>query len=175
MPRTFFISDTHFSHENMLRFTRNNGERLRNFSSIEEMNETIVENWNLIVSTKDLVYHLGDVAMKFSNVSIVEQLKGRKILIQGNHDRSSVRDYIRYFQDVSGSIKYKEFVLSHYPIHFACLPHWCVANIHGHIHNEKMLLQDGSVDKRYFNVSVESINYTPIEIDQIREQLKGSD
>ena len=39
----FFTSDTHFWHENIIKFCN------RPFSSIEEMNDTIIENWNKVV------------------------------------------------------------------------------------------------------------------------------
>lgn len=171
MSKTFFISDTHFSHENMLRFTTSTGEKLRSFSNIEEMNETIISRWNAIVSCRDTVYHLGDVAMKFQFVNLVKRLKGRKILLPGNHDHASAKDYLNYFEDIIGVIKHKEFLLSHYPVHQDSIPTWCNANVHGHTHSEVVRFNN-EIDYRYFNVCVEKINYAPIEIDEIRVLIK---
>lgn len=50
----FFTSDTHFWHENIIKFCN------RPFSSVEEMNDTIIENWNKVVGENDIVFHLGD-------------------------------------------------------------------------------------------------------------------
>jgi calcineurin-like phosphoesterase family protein len=173
MPKTFFISDTHFSHTNMLKFIKPNsgGEKLRVFNSIEEMNEAIIDNWNKVVSCRDTVYHLGDIAMKFQYVDLVKRLKGRKILLPGNHDRSAAKEYLNYFEDIIGVVKHKEFLLSHYPIHQDSIPTWCDANIHGHTHLE-LVRFNNEIDHRYFNVCVERINYTPIEIDEIRARIK---
>ena len=58
-------SDTHFDHNNtIVLFKRHNGTPLRGFSSLQEMNETMVERHNSLVKPQDHVYHLGDVAMK---------------------------------------------------------------------------------------------------------------
>jgi len=84
---TFIISDTHFSHENILTFNREDGQKVRpGFSSFEEMDEYIVNKWNSVVKPQDKVYHLGDVVMKKRYIDVVKRLNGRKRLIMGNHD-----------------------------------------------------------------------------------------
>lgn len=54
MSKTYYISDLHLGHENVIRFDN------RPFDSVEEMNETLVNNWNSVVTNADHVYHLGD-------------------------------------------------------------------------------------------------------------------
>ena len=80
--KTFFISDTHFCHTNILKYDN------RPFSSIEEHDENLIENWNSRVTNKDIVYHLGDFGFgqKDKLQDIFNRLKGRKRLIRGNHD-----------------------------------------------------------------------------------------
>lgn len=80
---TYFTSDTHFSHGNILRYSK------RPFVTIQEMGETLIQRWNSVVHANDTVYHIGDFV--FGNYkqweSILKRLKGNIILIQGNHDR----------------------------------------------------------------------------------------
>lgn len=83
----YFTGDSHFGHKLMLSPTI---ARPRPFASTGEMDEVLVANWNAVVRTHDLVYHLGDFAFglhdKLRVRSIFERLQGRKILILGNHD-----------------------------------------------------------------------------------------
>lgn len=83
----YFTSDTHFGHKNVIEYCS------RPFSSVEEMDAEIVRRWNARVGTDDTVYHLGDFAFgpKGFARSILEQLKGRVILVRGNHDGSASR------------------------------------------------------------------------------------
>ena len=53
----FFTSDTHFNHSNVIQYCN------RPFSSLDEMNAKLIENWNERVNENDIVYHLGDFAM----------------------------------------------------------------------------------------------------------------
>ena len=85
MSNIFVISDTHFGHKNILTFLNEDGSRVRDFSSLEEMDELIVENWNKTVSDQDIVYHLGDVYFGAGHQHL-KRLRGRKRLILGNHD-----------------------------------------------------------------------------------------
>lgn len=81
--KTFFTSDTHFNHENILKYCR------PMFKSLDEMNATIIERWNSVVGKDDQVYHLGDFAMgqKQFHAGFGQALNGKKTLIRGNHDR----------------------------------------------------------------------------------------
>ena len=147
----------------MLNFTNSNGSKLRVFDDVEHMNETMVENWNKTVTQNDKVYHLGDVGFKsFSALkSIMDRLNGKKILIKGNHDNLKLSQYAQMFSDVRAYHVLDGMVLSHIPIHPDSLNRW-KANIHGHLHNN--ILEDN----RYFNVSVERIDYAPIDFERIR-------
>ena len=81
---TFFTSDTHFGHTNILRYSN------RPFKDVNHMNEEIIKRWNALVTPEDTVYHLGDVALGKIDDSLacVGRLNGHKILVDdGNHDR----------------------------------------------------------------------------------------
>ena len=82
MSKIFITSDTHFSHKNIIKYCN------RPFSSVEEMNSVLTDNWNSIVSKDDLVIHLGDFSFGRTIESIknhLDKLNGNKILILGNH------------------------------------------------------------------------------------------
>lgn len=190
MPNTFFISDQHYGHGNILTFLGLDGKKIRpQFNNVQEMNETLTRNYNSVVGVKDTVYFLGDVT--FTNRllhEIMPQLKGEKRLILGNHDCLRPDEYLKYFKKIYSARKWNtdpRIMLCHYPLHIDAnhpKPYICV---HGHIHekviygrfptreNPDLVLED----PRYFNVSVERINYTPIELEEmmkiIRTRLKN--
>lgn len=179
MGNIFLIGDTHFGHAKMLTFLNHNGSRVRPFSSVEEMDETMVDRWNATVGANDKVYHLGDVAIAKRALDIIGRLNGKKVLIRGNHDIFKLKDYTPYFYDIRGSHKLGNFILSHIPVHpDAITNRWCAGNVHGHLHNNVVMETHevdtgiGSMfecvpDLRYVNVSVERINYTPLAFEEL--------
>jgi len=62
MVETFLISDTHFSHANIIKHCN------RPFYSYQEQDETIVKNWNSVVKKNDTIYHLGDISFRDYNI-----------------------------------------------------------------------------------------------------------
>ncbi len=77
----FFTSDLHFFHANVIKYCA------RPYSSVEEMNEMLVKNWNEVVGPEDTVYCLGDFSMAFRPVeTFTARLNGKKFLVPGNHD-----------------------------------------------------------------------------------------
>lgn len=170
MRDKFFISDTHFSHEKCWSTFKNvDGTPLRPFSSTEEMDETMVENWNKVVKPNDRVYHLGDVVIKRSALSILSRLNGKKILIRGNHDIFKLKDYSEHFEDIHGVFVLPDMMLSHIPIHHESVQRFKV-NVHGHLHANRVMI-DGNIDPRYFSVCVEQINYTPIAYEDLQTSI----
>jgi calcineurin-like phosphoesterase family protein len=176
----WFISDTHYGHEHVYaKFKKEDGcTPLRPWNSSEEADAAMVERWNAAVHPKDKVYHLGDVAIPRSGLKILEQLNGRKVLVAGNHDTFKLENYTPYFEDIKGAHKYKNFIISHIPLHPESVPHWARANIHGHLHSRRVQKEVGALwwkknveDKRYFNVSVEQINFTPISFEEIKSRF----
>lgn len=166
----FLVSDTHFSHKAMTIFTDADGKKVRPFESIEEMDETLVQNWNKVVRQHDKVYHLGDVVINRKALSIMDRLNGSKVLIKGNHDIFKIEEYLKYFRDVRAYHVFDKFIMSHIPVHTSQLERF-KANIHGHLHTNIVLDNEGNADPRYLSVCVEKISYTPVNISEINIRI----
>lgn len=169
----FFISDTHFGHANILKFTINeSGTLLRpGFKDVNHMDEAIIQNWNKVVRPQDHVYHLGDVAMSRRFLPIVKRLNGHKRLIFGNHD---IFDYKHYaeagFEKLMGLRVLDRIIFSHIPVHENQLSRFKL-NVHGHTHINVVRNAVGHPDKRYKCVCVEQVNYTPVPFEELKKGL----
>jgi calcineurin-like phosphoesterase family protein len=173
----FFISDTHFGHEACCTkfLGPDNVSPLRPFSCAAEADEAMVERWNARVKPGDRVYHLGDIAMSHKHLPILARLNGNKVLIKGNHDTAKLSQYILYFDDIRGSHQFDGMLLTHIPTHPDSLSRWGF-NVHGHTHANSVMLPKTDdyqyftiKDPRYFCVSVEQINYTPISLEEVKK------
>ncbi len=154
---TFFVGCTHFQHQNIIKLTN------RPFNSVEEMDETLIENWNKTVNKTDTVYHLGDFAYRgtTSNAEILKKLNGRIILIQGNHDPLLWGQHYLEFKDNK-----RLFVLSHYPFEEWNGYYKGAIHIHCHTHKPQLI----SAERR-FNVTVEATGYKPISLEEIMQHV----
>lgn len=169
VPEIFFLSDTHFSHTNILSFVRDDGTPVRpEFSTVEEMDEYMIEQWNSYIRPEDRVYHLGDVAMNTPTISrVMPRLNGNKRLCLGNHD-PDVLALRTYFKKIVLWRIFKDegFVCSHIPLMPGQFRHKVVLNVHGHIH------QNLIDDPRYFNVCVEHHDYRPVHMDEVLQKVR---
>lgn len=170
MSNRWVVSDTHFGHANILTFLDENGKNVRTFSSVEEMDETMINNWNKVVKKDDIVYHLGDVVINKKFMYQIGRCNGSKRLILGNHD-PFFDIYPTYFKKVYAMRIFPrdvgKMILSHIPIHSDSVGRFRL-NLHGHIH-EKCIN-----DSRYLNCCVDypGNNYTPINLEEIRDKYK---
>ena len=189
----YFTSDTHFFHKNIIEYC--NRPFYKDDSN--EMDNTIVNNWNEKVSPIDTVYHLGDFAFT-GNIdkirSMIASLNGNIHLIMGNHDyqnkfdRASVRslfkstnDYL-YIEVEDEEIDGKQGIfLCHYP-----MLSWAGSvrgtwQLFGHIHSGKL---SGSSERdvrllpQQYDVGVDNNNFTPVSYDEVKtvitkQYLKG--
>lgn len=172
--RTWVYSDPHFLHHNICKFENFDGTKVRPWDDAKQMTEEMITWYNEIVNDEDRVYILGDVA--FSNAGMhqtVDQLKGRKVLVPGNHDPVKMRKYFDLFDDVRGYVVKKGFIMSHMPIHVQSLSRWQL-NIHGHLHNNTVKLPainprvlTSYDDLRYYCACVERTNFRPKLLDEI--------
>lgn len=128
MARDIFVtSDTHFNHANILNFKDANGRPTREFSSVEEMNEHMIERWNSVVKPSDKVYHLGDVLFGMDKEGWMNRhwsrLMGQKRLVVGNHDNIKMMALGGWFGKIELWRQFSEFglLLTHVPVHESTL------------------------------------------------------
>lgn len=214
----FFSSDLHLSHDNILTFKTvcrsclgtglegvhvdgvkhcgdcsGSGEvRMREFSSVEEMDETIIERHNSVVRPQDHWWNLGDVCMhrQLNKVAhLLKRMNGHKRLLLGNHDQCKLREYLAHFEKVQSYRKIDGMMFSHIPIHPSSMGR-STANIHGHIHSNqgsfppvvgKQMKFTGDNVKTavetvspYINLSVEVIDYTPVSLGQVKQMVEAA-
>lgn len=176
----YFIADQHFGHQNIIKFDN------RPFTSVEEMNETMIERWNARVKPEDTVCVLGDMfwCLPKDALPMLRRLKGRKRLILGNHDHHFITTETRKHFEVVKDIdelyvdsKHHVF-MCHYPL--AAWKHQMGGSIHlyGHVHVTKendlvnatnaIYEANGHPCKRYnVGAMMPWMDYTPRTIEEI--------
>jgi len=164
----FFTSDTHFGHANIIKYCS------RPFSSVKEMDETIIANWNAIVAPGDLVYHLGDFALASAGYteSILKRLNGQIHLCRGSHDKSALfpqcRKHfasVRTYQTVKRGGHY--IFLSHCIHKVWHKSHHGSWHLFGHSHGG--MDEYAASEGKLLDVGVDSHNFTPLTLEQIEE------
>jgi calcineurin-like phosphoesterase family protein len=198
MPQTWFISDTHFFHKNIMQYSG------RPFKDVDELNDRMIKNYCAVVRPEDTVYHLGDFS--FGGQEKVKQalatwasLPGTKHLNLGNHDYylyhgklkanfdaafESIRDY-RVIK-----VGKQQIVLCHYSYQVWDGSHKGVWNLYGHSHGtlpdqETLLSMDVGVDatarwKSGYPVGCQHeeswkfdpLSYGPISFDEVATRMK---
>lgn len=163
----WFTSDHHFNHKNIIKYSS------RPFSSLEEMNEKLIENWNKNIKGGDAVYHLGDFFFTHPKfiTKIFERLNGKITLIKGNHDHIWLRkvdlkivtiDYLEIKVDK------KLLVLMHFPIESWNKRHFGAIHLHGHTHGNSRKVQ-GRLDVGVDNAFKTLGDYRPFSYDEIQK------
>jgi len=150
----WFISDTHFSHANIISYTG------RPFRSVNEMDERLIENWNARIAPQDTVFFLGDFGLGTTDflTNLCTRLHGHKICIRGNHDGTPAKLHKIGFSLVLESAFIKigrhQVELIHIPSQ-AAPPHF---QLHGHVHEKR----PNKLVNRQLNLSVEVWDYKPV-------------
>lgn len=165
----YYIADPHFGHENILKLCQ------RPFDSIDDMNQALITAWNERVTGNDTVFILGDLFYRCADPEpILQQLKGRKRLIIGNHDSSWMDkvDLSRYFVSVDPFLEITDGVrgitLCHYPL-LTWKHKLRTFMVHGHIHNDTTsdffpLL---AVRERVLNAGVDINGFRPVMFEEL--------
>lgn len=163
----WFTADSHFTHRNIINYES------RPYHDVNEMDEKLIEIWNSYVKDDDLVFHLGDLFFgnKDKQFEISQRLKGRKILILGNHDKLTKKRYMDLGFYPFKDYIYEDYLLTHspqqeIPLQTLIANTHIKGNVHGHIHSKKMKNQ-----LIYLCVSIEH-GYKPFHIDEIKEHFR---
>ena len=176
----WFTSDTHFNHENILKFCN------RPFKDITEHDQKLIENWNSVISPDDTVFHLGDFC--FGNpqkvIEIRKQLNGHIYLIKGNHDDKNLQSSLySLFEECLYQarilINKQTVYLNHFP--FLCFAHGNVdlyknsysIQLFGHIHSgpnstSEDISRSNMLYPTQYDVGVDNNNYFPVSWEEIK-------
>lgn len=172
--KVWFTSDLHFWHKNICKYCN------RPYSSVEEMNEAIIANWNSVVKDDDTVFVLGDLGFcGYEKLEpLMARLKGKKYLIQGNHDSDKIvaklweADIIEeYYKLTTITIEGDEelpeqmLTLCHFPMIDWYNKEKGAWMIHGHRHE---LPGTPSCSIAHWDVGVDKNNMTPISFEQLK-------
>jgi calcineurin-like phosphoesterase family protein len=185
--KLFFTADPHYFHHNIIKFCN------RPFKNVEEMNSTLIKNWNSVVPKDGVTFLLGDVG--FGSASdlrkIIDQLNGKIFLINGNHDNPAKNDLcIKRFEqfNVANDERWKDYfelkvedkdaprgvqtiVLFHYPIlewNGKFHGYW---HTHGHSHNNihKSNFGEDYYRNKVIDVGVDGNNYAPLSYQNMKD------
>ena len=182
MSNIFLSSDSHFGHTNVIKYCN------RPFSSTEEMNETMVERWNEVVSKEDLIYYLGDFSLRFKYVKkYLPRLNGKKILIYGNHDscwkKSPESKWYKAYLEEGFLELHKQLTIEYqnYRIKLSHMPYADDPSERYHSHRPSREDEDflfcGHVHEKWkikenqINVGVDVWDFFPVSIDQLLKEL----
>lgn len=156
----YFSSDPHYGHFRILEYTG------RPWSSVEEMNQGLIANWNARVTDDDTAYILGDFAMGKRSETVpaaLSQLKGKIILVRGNHDSSAEKmkswGFKEVYEELDLEINGVKFHLTHIPV--PKKPEWDI-NLCGHVHQEFKRL-----GQHMINVGVDVRGFEPKTIQEL--------
>ena len=172
--KVYFTSDTHFNHANIIGFCS------RPFKNVNEMNETLITNWNRVVGADDIVFHLGDFCLGGSAewTNVLNRLNGKIYLIVGNHDMKNLRQsYYDRFEEI---VMQKHIEIGKQKIYLNHCPFLCYGGAYkdtwqlfGHVHTSKNNTgKDASrlnmLFPTQYDVGVDNNNFTPVSFDQVK-------
>jgi calcineurin-like phosphoesterase family protein len=163
---TWFTSDTHFGHKNVIALCN------RPYESLEEMDESLITNWNNMVKFGDVVYHLGDFAFG-DPWKYFDRLNGFIKIIPGSHDKVLTRDIkqgmsrkIVFERLTEINIDHQLIVLCHYAMRSWNKSHYGSWHLYGHHHGN---LPPHGLS---FDVGVDTNDYYPYSLEDVANKMK---
>lgn len=175
--KIWFTADPHFFHKNIIKYVG------RPFKNIEEMNETLLTNWNKLVKKDDLIFVLGDFCLGSTKDcgNVLSKLNGNKVLIIGNHEKSVLKSVVNrdFFNggiyerleirvnDKEVSDEFQDLILDHYTMTTWNKSHRGAWQLFGHVHG--LLDNNLNLSPNQMDVGVDSHDYSPISYDRVKE------
>jgi calcineurin-like phosphoesterase family protein len=186
MSKIFLVSDSHISHSNIISYCN------RPFANVREMDETLINNWNSVVSSNDTVYFLGDFAFANNGKirATLNRLNRKKLIfIKGNHDlRITDKKWLEMgvdevHRELEINLLGERVLLSHFP-YLALYPsdtryskmfpnNKGLILAHGHVHSkpvDKIRVVDGSI---MFDVGVDANLFYPVLAEDFISEIRG--
>lgn len=193
MNEIWYTSDLHFGHANIIEYCK------RPFDSVEHMNEQLIENFNEIVHSSDLIYFLGDIGMgdRYATIPLIKRLNGKKVLLPGNHDNCWIGNQRRrekwqqLYRDCFDAVINANEVYQHWNsqitiklCHFPTVGDSCDQDryskwrpslqdnewlLAGHVHDAWRI----DIANRTINVGVDVNDYRPVNKDVIKAQIES--
>lgn len=166
----FFTSDSHFHHKNVIEYCN------RPFKTVEEMDSTLIKNWNSVVGENDVIFNLGDFCFgsKKSWVYLNENLNGIKYLAAGNHDSNITPDnyvdvqHMFNIRVVEKDGAEQRITVCHYPMVSWYQSHRGAWQLFGHHHGGLSNKGDLTVRSTQLDVGVDVHNYYPISYGEVK-------
>jgi calcineurin-like phosphoesterase family protein len=162
----YFTSDTHFGHTKVIQYSN------RPFSNVEEMDESLITNWNNRVSKHDTIYHLGDFSFSRDPAKYFNRLNGNKILIRGNHDPKQTTCKLPW-SAIHNLYEFKyegyNLVLCHYVMRVWNKSRYGAIQLYGHSHGTLAGTSQST------DVGVDCWNYAPVTLEEIIERLNTNE
>lgn len=178
--QVWFTSDTHFWHENIIRYCN------RPFHNAQEMNAELIHRWRETVPEDGIVFHLGDFAHGSSRLwnDILCALPGRKYLILGNHDMKCIRQgFMSHFemvvQQMTIRVDGQAIILNHNP--FLCYggSYRDVWQLFGHVHSGPTShtgLDHPRLNMLFplqYDVGVDNNDFRPISFAEVKAKIEA--
>ena len=174
---TFFTSDTHFNHANIIKFCN------RPFKDVEQMNEVMITNWNNAINKDDTVFHLGDFCLGGAAewTKILDRLNGKIYLIMGNHDLKNIgQGFISRFEHVAMQMHIEVGKQRIYLCHYSFL--WFegsykdVWQLFGHVHTRRNNTGNDAERLQFlyptqYDVGVDNNGFAPVSFGLVKRMI----
>ena len=165
----FWTADWHLHHNGIIKYCN------RPFKNVQDMHKGLIANHNELVTTKDEVWHLGDLTMLGPSsaakvAKLIAQFHGQLNLVVGNHDKWRIQTYENHgFWTIHSAMWFDyegiRFYMMHDPVKYTVIENEPKSvMLCGHIHR---LFKHLLPHKRVINVGVDVWDYKPVSFEEI--------
>jgi len=154
----YFTSDEHYGHENVIKYCN------RPFATVEEMDDTIINNHNSVVNDDDIVIHAGDFTLKMDAAQYTRRLKGNHVFLKGSHDYWMKEErFLQVWEHKFEAVPY--VVVCHYAMRVWPRHHHGAIMLYGHSHGVLPPLPG------QWDIGVDNNKFFPISLNQVIEKI----